>query len=173
MKEKEGYKGFYYAVFAVTAGLIVLLFVFHFVLFPRPQYGYGQFRAVVTYVNDGDTVRIDTGKTVRLLGIDAPELHHPDRPSERYAAEAKQTLSGMVMGKKCIFSYTAKRKYDVYGRVLAHINCGGVHINAEMVGSGAAYYYERSEDRLSLGLKKLEVEAKKRKAGVWFDGGNQ
>lgn len=33
----------------------------------------GSERAVVVAVIDGDTVRIDTGETVRLLGIDAPE----------------------------------------------------------------------------------------------------
>ncbi len=173
MKEEVNYKGFYYAAFGITGGLIALLFAFHFIIFPGPQYGYGQFEAKITYVVDGDTVVIDTGKTVRLLGIDTPELHHPDRPAEHYAAEASQILKGMVMGKRCIFSYTDKRKYDVYGRVLAHIHCGGVHVNAEMVRLGAAYYYEKSDDNLSLALNALEADAKKRKAGLWDDGGNQ
>jgi endonuclease YncB( thermonuclease family) len=28
-------------------------------------------------VIDGDTIRLDTGETVRLIGIDAPELSQP------------------------------------------------------------------------------------------------
>lgn len=173
MKEETSYKKFYHAVFGVTALLIAGLFAAHFIFFSGNQAGYGRFEARVTHVTDGDTLVVDTGKTVRLLGIDTPELHHPDRPAERYAQEAKEALTAMVLGKRCVFRYNVKRKYDVYGRVLAHIYTqDGLHVNAQMVKSGFAFYYERSEDPLSQALRSHEEAAKKRKAGLWADAGN-
>lgn len=173
VKEETSYKRFYYAVFGVTAVLIAGLFAAHFIFFSGNLPGYGRFEALVTFVTDGDTLVIDTGKTVRLLGIDTPELHHPDRPAERYGLEAKEALAGMVSGKKCVFRYDEKRKYDVYGRVLAHVfTSEGLHVNLTMVKNGFAYYYEKSEDPLSRALKEHEEIAKKRKAGVWADAGN-
>ena len=45
----------------------------------------------VVEVLDGDTVVVDRGTerdTVRLLGVDTPETHHPTKPVECFGPEA-------------------------------------------------------------------------------------
>src|SRR4051812_9874016 len=48
--------------------------------------------ATVTSVVDGDTikVRLDSGQTitVRLIGMDTPEIHHPTKPVQCFGQEA-------------------------------------------------------------------------------------
>ena len=38
----------------------------------------------VTRVIDGDTIVLDNGETVRLIGVDAPETHHLEIPVQRF-----------------------------------------------------------------------------------------
>src|SRR5690606_35178081 len=37
---------------------------------------------------DGDTLLLENGVRVRLIGVDTPETKHPDRPPQPYGAEA-------------------------------------------------------------------------------------
>src|SRR4030042_4772105 len=46
----------------------------------------GPFR--LTRVLDGDTIVLDNGETVRLIGVDAPETHHPELPVQRFGEES-------------------------------------------------------------------------------------
>lgn len=47
-------------------------------------------QVAVRQVLDGDTVRLGDGRSVRLIGINAPELGRKGRPSEPYAEAARQ-----------------------------------------------------------------------------------
>jgi hypothetical protein len=40
-------------------------------------------------VVDGDTLRLETGARVRLMGVDTPETVHPSRPVEAFGKEAR------------------------------------------------------------------------------------
>lgn len=50
----------------------------------------------VARVVDGDTVRLRDGRSVRLIGINAPELAHNGRTTEPFAEAAKQRLQALV-----------------------------------------------------------------------------
>jgi micrococcal nuclease len=50
--------------------------------------------AIVTRVIDGDTIVIDSGERVRLIGVDTPELGEP------MADEATMFVEGLVSGQR-------------------------------------------------------------------------
>ena len=50
----------------------------------------------VRQVVDGDTVRLVDGRSVRLIGINTPEIGRKGRSSEPYAEAAKRRLQALV-----------------------------------------------------------------------------
>lgn len=73
---------------------------------------------VVAKVEDGDTMELDKGQRVRLIGVNAPE-----RGKENYG-EAKEYLSKLVTSNKIWLEYD-RYQDDKFGRILAWVwlNC--------------------------------------------------
>ncbi len=126
-----------------------------------------KFEAVVEKVVDGDTVVTDAGEKVRFLGVDTPELHHPDRPEEPFAQEAKQYVKERIEGKKCVFEYTDRDHYDKYGRTLAFIYIDGDLLNSELVKKGYGYASVSKFISKTKEFLVLENIAKKFRLGLW------
>ena len=59
----------------------------------------GNYR-VVERVIDGDTLLLDNGERVRLIGVDTPETKHPNKPVEHFGKEAAAFTQRMVEGKR-------------------------------------------------------------------------
>lgn len=94
--------------------------------------------AVVQRVVDGDTVVLTTGERVRYIGVDTPEMHHPKRPVEAYAREAKEFNRKLVEGKNIRLEFDLDR-FDKYGRLLAYVYLrDGTFVNAELLAQGYA-----------------------------------
>ncbi|MEO8388217.1 MAG: thermonuclease family protein [Polaromonas sp.] len=92
---------------------------------------------VVSYVVDGDTVRVRPsagGKSVsvRLQGIDAPEICQPGGTLSRDA------LMRRLLGQRVTVH---GRHHDGYGRVLAKVVFSGEDAGKWMVGRGMAWSY--------------------------------
>lgn len=104
-------------------------------------------RAKVVRVIDGDTVHVamhlpgDAGPTkhiVRLGGIDAPELHGPNRD---LAATARDALAKLVLDR--IVTIDIRPKPDKYGRMLADLKLeDGTNVNDYMMQHGLASMYD-------------------------------
>ena len=75
--------------------------------------------AQVSYIHDGDTLWLDNGAKVRIIGLNAPELARKSRPGEPLAGRARDALRRRVTGRVGL-EYDEERK-DRYGRVLAHV----------------------------------------------------
>jgi len=134
--------------------------------------------ARVERVGDGDTivVRLASGKQerVRLLGIDAPELHHPARPEEYYAAEARDYVDQRIGGGVVRLRRDSLREQDrdSYDRLLRYVELpDGQSLNAELVRTGHAYAYTRFPLTELDRFRALEQEARREQRGVWHDGG--
>jgi hypothetical protein len=56
----------------------------------------------VTRVVDGDTLVLDGGEHVRLIGVDTPETKHPTKPVEHFGKEASAFACRMAEGKRCV-----------------------------------------------------------------------
>ena len=92
---------------------------------------------VVRKVIDGDTVQLDTGETVRYLGIDAPEVFLKEGGSEFFAKEATRYNKRLVLLKKVRLELDAEKK-DRYGRLLAYVFVKDTFVNGELVRLGYA-----------------------------------
>jgi micrococcal nuclease len=122
--------------------------------------------AGVSYIYDGDTIKLDTGLVVRYIGIDSPEMYS-NKESKCYADEAYQRNKELVLNKKIILEKDISEK-DRYGRLLRYIWIGDTLLNEELIEEGyaiAAYFPPDSKyyDR----LKDAEEEAKSKKRGLW------
>ncbi len=77
--------------------------------------------ASVSYIYDGDTIKLGDGRKVRLIGINAPEVGHDGNPAEPLAEVARQALQEMLAGQARIALRYESERLDHYGRLLAHL----------------------------------------------------
>jgi endonuclease YncB( thermonuclease family) len=122
----------------------------------------------VVRVIDGDTVVLESGEKVRLLGINTPELGFRGKPVEAGALAAQSLLKQWVLNKTVSMIHDVERK-DHYGRTLAHLFIeGGEHINALMLQSGlAALSLHPPNLKYSAELSFAQHAAEKAKRGIW------
>ncbi|WP_297800193.1 thermonuclease family protein [uncultured Brevundimonas sp.] len=116
------------------------------------------FRCVVDYVNDGDTLRCKDGTRVRLHAISARERDEtcsPGHPcSKASAAQSTAALTRLVRGKT-LDCMTTGQSYD---RVTAICwTPDKVEVNCQMVQSGNASLWERfdNETRICRHLRRI------------------
>jgi micrococcal nuclease len=108
-----------------------------------------EYRAEYLSNYDGDTVKfmVDLGFntfmkiTVRLSGIDTPELRDPDPVMKAKAYEVKDFVRESLMGAKEIIIETEKDKTGKYGRYLATIYYDGTNLNKQLMDEGMAGAY--------------------------------
>ncbi len=131
----------------------------------KPLPSPGPFR--VKRVIDGDTIMLDNGQTIRLIGVDAPETHHPEIPAQRFGTEATQFLKQLIEGFECTLEFEPDNLKDRYGRSLAYVFINGRLANSEIIRRGYAYAYTRFPFRRQAQFIALEREARKRQYGLW------
>ena len=118
---------------------------------------------ICTSIIDGDTFRLETGETVRLIGIDAPELSQPG------GEESREYLTHLILGKGITLEKGDEEK-DKYNRLLRFVYLGDLCINEEMIRQGyAEARYLSPDDPLRENYIQLEIEAETAKAGLWSD----
>lgn len=54
-------------------------------------------KALVARVIDGDTIQLDDGRKVRLIGVDTPETVHPQKEVEYYGKEASDFTKAVLL----------------------------------------------------------------------------
>ena len=94
--------------------------------------------AVVAYVNDGDTLRTTSGRRVRLVQIDAPELHGDCYGKAALAALRRLAPKG---ARITLVRDPALDATDRYGRQLRYVFVSGTNVNVALVRQGAASPY--------------------------------
>ena len=121
----------------------------------------------VTRVVDGDTIILDGGERVRLIGVDTPETVHPQKPVEYFGKEASAFTKSMVEGKKVRLEYDWERK-DKYGRTLAYVYLeDGTLLNAEIVKQGYGHAYTRFPFKYLERFREYEKDANEHQRGLW------
>ena len=95
--------------------------------------------AEVKYVYDGDTLTLDDGRKVRLIGINTPEMGRKGKPHEAYSIEARNALRSLFSEDKTIHLLHGIDKQDRYGRMLAHgFLDDGQNIQSKLLNQGLA-----------------------------------
>ena len=115
-----------------------------------------------TEIIDGDTFRLANGDTVRLIGIDAPELSQPGGEMSR------EYLAHLLLGNPI----TLERGYedrDNYNRLLRFVYINDLCINEEMIRQGYAEARYLPESPIRDYYLQLEIQAETTKAGLWSD----
>lgn len=121
------------------------------------------------YVFDGDTLRLDDGRRVRLLGIDAPETAHEGRAAEALGDAAKSALAELApRGTRLGLRLEAERR-DRYGRWLAHLVLGdGTNLQAELLRRGLATTLVIPPNEWAHECyAKVQSHARREKRGLW------
>jgi endonuclease YncB( thermonuclease family) len=104
-----------------------------------PTHGNGAVR--VRYVVDGDTIRLANGKSVRLIGIDTPEVGKP------YYTAAKRHLDRVVGSRVRLVNPASVDDQDRYGRLLRYVRVdGGRDAGLAQIRKGFAHARYDSRD---------------------------
>lgn len=124
----------------------------------------------VKYVIDGDTLRLQDDRRIRLLGIDTPELGGWGRATQPYARKAQQRLAELVKanGNKVAVS-VGEQNHDRYGRVLAHLyGQHGASLEEQLIAEGLAYHVVIAPNvALAHCLAQAESKARGQGVGLW------
>lgn len=134
---------------------------------PRP----GQLPSyAVQRVVDGDTLRLADGRSVRLIGINAPELSRPGVGTEPYAKAAQRRLQELVAasdGK--VFLRLGEQARDHYGRLLAYAyDARGRNLEAELLAAGLGYQVAVLPNVALVDCQRAaEREARQAGRGLW------
>lgn len=127
----------------------------------------------VVYVSDGDTIKVDlNGKTetIRLLGIDSPEIHDPRTGVQCYGFAAKQFANNALLGKQIkLVPDPTQQDRDKYQRLLRYIfTPEGTNFNLTMVSEGYATEFTYINPYIySDQFKAAQTAAMSAKKGLW------
>jgi micrococcal nuclease len=148
---------------------------------PLPE---GLLHGTVVHVVDGDTVDVALphGRTrVRLIGIDAPEMHDSPKLDRDVARSGRSRAAIVALGREAT-AFTERRllgravgleldvaHHDKYGRLLAYVWLDdGSFFNAEMMRAGQAQLMTVPPNVRHLAeLRRLQHEARDAKRGLW------
>lgn len=122
-------------------------------------------------VIDGDTLRLEDGSKVRLIGVNTPELGRDTRPPEPLGPEAKAAVKTFFGADRELRLVFGTRQRDRYGRLLAHVfSIDGRSLEAYLLERGLAFHIAFPPNlALADCLQEVELRARRRGLGVWVE----
>lgn len=127
-------------------------------------------RVQVTYIYDGDTVKLQDGRRVRFIGINTPELEHKGKPEQPLARTARTALVNLLdTHNHTLLLQYGKQPHDHYGRVLAHaFLVNGENIAAQLLRQGLATTLVVPPNTWGEHCyQQLENSARAKRSGLW------
>ncbi len=147
------------SIIAVIAVIILLIVVLNLAFsFTGQVTGY---EASVKRVIDGDTIELQNGERVRLLGIDTPEK------GQYLYKESTEWLESLIENRQVTLERDITER-DKYDRLLRHVYFGNRHVNLELVKIG----YAKSlvilpDEKFSVEISEAEAQAIENNLGIW------
>ncbi|MFA5145387.1 MAG: thermonuclease family protein [Candidatus Omnitrophota bacterium] len=132
-------------------------------------------------VVDGDTLVLENGERVRLIGIDTPEMHESNKLSrdarrsgqdrktiQKLGTRAYEFTKNLAEGKRASLEFDVEKR-DRYGRLLAYVYLkDGTFLNAEIVKQGYASLMTISPNvKYSSMFLELNRQAREGHKGLW------
>jgi micrococcal nuclease len=135
----------------------------------------GERKVTVVRAVDGDTLEVAIGgrvRSVRLLGIDAPETHRPGTPVECGGPEASASMAALVTPgtRVSLESDPGQDRVDRYGRLLAYLRLSdGRLAEHELLAAGwaKAYVFHGRPVSRYQEFRGVEARARALRRGVW------
>lgn len=131
---------------------------------PAPS---GLTSVAVQRVVDGDTLRLSDGRSVRMIGLNTPELGRQGRTDEPFAVAARKRLEALVAASKGqVGLLPGKETTDRYGRTLAHVyGADGANLEAQMLAEGLGFQVAVAPN-VDLAVCQQAAERAAREAGL-------
>lgn len=150
-----------------AAVVFLLALAAYYLLPPRPAPGSRYCARVI----DGDTIVLDGGERVRMIGVDTPEKNDA-RPEVRRLAAVATEFTGRLCARQLVRLEYDFQRYDRYGRTLAYVyREDGTFVNAEIVRQGYGFAYTRFPFRYLEDFRAYEREARAARRGLWAGSG--
>jgi micrococcal nuclease len=165
----------------ISAGLALLFVLAAFNVVGQQN---SETKAQIVEVVDGDTVEVSLDnhkETIRILGIDTPEVHGQNIPAEYFlenTSENRECLQEIgekasEFARKELSHRTVKIVQDPksdgrgsYGRLLAYIEYNQTDLGKQLLKQGYARVYNSSFTRIQQ-YRELETESKETGKGIW------
>lgn len=131
--------------------------------------------ATVIKIVDGDTINVKIGgeeATVRLIGIDSPEVVDPRKSVQCFGKEASEKIKELINSKNVILTPDSTQdNKDKYSRLLRYVYLeDGTFINQKMIEGGYAYEYTYDIPyKYQTEFKEAQKQAESKKFGLWAD----
>ncbi len=130
--------------------------------------------ARVNYVYDGDTLQLESGRKIRLIGIDTPEVfsrkHYIPADIKQHGLQARDALQALLnrSSRQVQLAY-GQQSQDRYGRTLAHVFLpDGSNLQAELIARGHGIAFTTPpNDRMSDCYRTQEARARQQQLGIW------
>lgn len=130
--------------------------------------------ARVNYVYDGDTLQLESGRKIRLIGIDTPEVfsrkHHIPADIKQQGLLARDALQALLnqSSRQVQLAY-GQQAQDRYGRTLAHVFLpDGTNLQAELIARGHAIAFTTPpNEHMSDCYRSQEARARQQQLGIW------
>jgi endonuclease YncB( thermonuclease family) len=129
----------------------------------------GSEAAQVKHIVDGDTLKLQNGVSVRMLGINTPETARRGVPAQPLALQATQALKDLL--SENIYLVDGDQPQDHYGRRLSHVfSATGRSAEETLISQGLGFFIG-SDDATGMAtcLRAAEQQAREAKRGVWGD----
>lgn len=129
----------------------------------------------VIKVVDGDTLKINingTEETLRLIGMDTPEVVDPRKPVQCFGKEASNKAKEILTGKKVrLEADSTQSDRDKYNRLLRYVILeDGTNFNKMMISEGYAHEYTYEKPyKYWVDFKEAERKAKQEEKGLWAE----
>jgi micrococcal nuclease len=129
----------------------------------------------VTKVVDGDTFHVvinGKNETIRLIGIDTPEVVDPRKTVQCFGREASNKAKELLTGKKVRLEFDSTQgDFDKYQRRLAYAFLeDGTFYNKYMIAEGFAHEYTYDLPyKYQKEFKQAQQQAEQNKKGFWAD----
>ena len=130
----------------------------------------GLAHVTVQKVVDGDTLRLADGRSVRMIGLNSPELGRRGRSDEPFAVAARRRLESLVGASAGrVGLLPGKEDKDRYGRTLAHVySADGQNLEAQLLAEGLGFHVVVAPNvDLAHCQRAAERQAREAGVGVW------
>lgn len=150
---------------AGSVGMTIVFFLFSFtIVLASPEKQSALVRETVT----GDTLRLEGGKNLRAIGLQAPPIQSRIPLIRQYGQASFEFHKTLVQDQRILLEWDAQIRDD-RGNLMAYVFLqDGTFVNKEILKAGhARLQMPPPNKRYAADLRAAELEARRARRGVW------